>query len=130
MARQAAVDAALDRLDGFAVEYADHSPLVDQLRARYEHEADHAWPDDDADLDEADRERVDHQAIRLAVVETQRDAVIRLRDEGVIGDEALHRVERDLDPRGAALGRLRSRGRDAWYPPPEPHPPREAPSAA
>ena len=51
----------------------------------------------DADIDEADRERVDHQAIRLSVVEAQREAVIRLRDDGVIGDDALRRVERDLD---------------------------------
>ena len=97
LARQAAIDAALDRLEGLAVEYADHLPLVDQLKARFAHEADHAWPDGDGDLDEADRERVDHQAIRLAVVEAQREAVIRLRDDGVIGDEALRRVERDLD---------------------------------
>jgi len=97
LARQTAIDAALDRLVGIAVEYPDHQPLVDQLRARFEHEADHAWPDADGDLDEADRERVDHMAIRLAVVESQREAVIRLRDDGVIGDEALHRVERDLD---------------------------------
>jgi CPA1 family monovalent cation:H+ antiporter len=96
-ARQAAIDAALDRLDDLAIEYPDHLPLVDQLRARFEHEADHAWPDDGADLDEADRERVDHQAIRLSVVEAQREAVIRLRDDGVIGDDALRRVERDLD---------------------------------
>jgi len=96
-ARQAAIDAALFRLEGLAIEYADHLPLVDQLRARFEHEADHAWPDADGDLDEADRERVDHQAIRLAVVEAQREAVIRLRDDGEIGDEALRLVERDLD---------------------------------
>jgi monovalent cation/hydrogen antiporter len=96
-ARQVAIDAALDRLNDLAVEYSDHLPLVDQLRARFEHEADHAWPDDGADLDEADHERIDHQAIRLSVVDAQRDAVIRLRDDGVIGDDALRRVERDLD---------------------------------
>jgi len=27
----------------------------------------------------------------------QREALVRLRDEGEISDEALHRIERDLD---------------------------------
>ena len=96
-ARQVAIEAAMGRLEGLAVEYADHAELIDQLRARYEHEAEHAWPEDGADINDADRERVDHQAIRLAVVEAQREAVIGLRDDNWIGDEALHRVERDLD---------------------------------
>ena len=43
------------------------------------------------------QEQLDHQAIRLAVVGAQRDAIIQLRDDGAIGDEALRRVERDLD---------------------------------
>ena len=46
---------------------------------------------------EADRESLDHQAIRSAVIEVQRESIIRLRDDGVIGDLALRRVERDLD---------------------------------
>ncbi len=96
-ARQVAIDAALDRLNDLAIEYPDHLPLVDQMRSRFEHEADHAWPEDGAPLDESDKERVDHQAIRLSVVDAQRDAIIRLRDDGVIGDDALRRVERDLD---------------------------------
>jgi CPA1 family monovalent cation:H+ antiporter len=33
----------------------------------------------------------------MSLISAQRDAIIRLRDDGVIGDEALHRVERDLD---------------------------------
>lgn len=96
-ARQAAIEAARTRLDQLAATYPDHLPLVDQMRARFDHEAEHAWPDEAADIDEEDRERLEHQEIRLAVVEAQRDAVIRLRDEGAIGDEALRRVERDLD---------------------------------
>jgi len=33
----------------------------------------------------------------MAVVAAERDAVIRLRDDGIIGDDVLHRLERDLD---------------------------------
>ncbi len=85
------------RLEDLAIEYPDHLPLVDQLKARFEHEADHSTTDGDGDIGESDRERLDHQAIQGATIEAERDAVIRLRDDGVIGDEALRRVERDLD---------------------------------
>ena len=97
VARQAAVSAALERLAGLADEFADHLELVEQLRARFEHEADHATPGPEDEPDVAEREQLDHQAIRLAVVAAQREAIIQLRDDGVIGDEALRRVERDLD---------------------------------
>jgi len=96
VARQATVDAALGRLDDLALEFPDHLELVDQLRARFEHEAAHA-SSEDATIGEAERESLDHLAIRTAVIEVQREAIIRLRDDGVIGDQALRRVERDLD---------------------------------
>jgi hypothetical protein len=46
---------------------------------------------------EPTQEAIDHEKIRRAVIDAQRVAVIDLRDRGVIGDEALRRVERDLD---------------------------------
>jgi CPA1 family monovalent cation:H+ antiporter len=96
-ARRVAAEAALDRLAGLADEYPDHRELVDQLRAGIDHEVEVAALALTEGLDAADRERLDHQEIRLALVSAQREAVIRLRDDGVIGDAALRRVERDLD---------------------------------
>ena len=104
VARQAAIDAALLRLDGLSEEFPDHQPLVVQLRERYEHEASHATNDASVVADESDQELLDHQAIRLSIVAAQREAVIRLRDDGAIGDEALHRVERDLDLEAVRTG--------------------------
>jgi Na+/H+ antiporter len=95
LARQVAINAALERLDDLALEYPDHLELVDQLRSRYSHEADHAA--EDLAIGDADRELLEHQAIRGAVIEVQRESIIRLRDDGAIGDLALRRVERDLD---------------------------------
>jgi Na+/H+ antiporter len=97
VARQAGVQAALERLDGLAEEFPDHLPLMDQLRSKYTHEADHVLADAEESPDEAEQERLDHLAIRQSLVSAQREAVIRLRDDGVIGDEALRRIERDLD---------------------------------
>jgi CPA1 family monovalent cation:H+ antiporter len=96
-ARLAAVEAALDRLTELGEQYPGHRELIDQLRARYDHEASHIWPHSGGPPDDVEQEALDHFEIRTAVLDAEREAVIRLRDEGVIGDGVLHRIERDLD---------------------------------
>jgi CPA1 family monovalent cation:H+ antiporter len=96
-ARLAAVEAALQRLEDLRNDFPDHLPLIDQLRDEYEHEAEHVLPSPGSEPDEATRELLDHRAIRNAVLVAQREAVIGLRDSGVINDETLRSIERDLD---------------------------------
>ncbi len=96
-ARLAAVEAAMNRLSELALEYPGHIELIDQLRSRYDHEASHVWPNAEAPLDDSERESLDHMEILNAVLSAEREAVIGLRDDGIIGDEVLHRIERDLD---------------------------------
>jgi len=96
-AREAAVQAALGRLEGLVHEWPGHRELIDRLRARYEHDAEHLEHDHEAEELPHDQEWIEHAAIRSAVIDAQRVAVIDLRDRGVIGDVALRRVERDLD---------------------------------
>lgn len=103
-ARLAAVEAALRRLDALALDYPGHLELIDQLRMEYDHEASHVWPHDGDEPDESAREQIDHRAIRSAVILAEREAVIRLRDEGVINDETLRRIERDLDLEAVRAG--------------------------
>ncbi len=45
----------------------------------------------------AEQELVEHRLIRRAVIDAERDAVLRLRDRGAINDEVWRRIERDLD---------------------------------
>jgi monovalent cation/hydrogen antiporter len=97
LARIAATEAALQRLTDLEADYPTHKPLLDNLRERYEHEASHQGPDGDGPRDEEELELLEHKEIRDAVLDAEREAVIRLRDDGVIGDEALTRVQRDLD---------------------------------
>jgi CPA1 family monovalent cation:H+ antiporter len=106
-AREAATAAALDRLASIGGEWPGHGELVDQMRARYEHQAEHLEHGHDTETHETthDQEWIEHAAIRQAVIDAQRVAVIDLRDRGVIGEEALRRVERDLD-----LEELRAEG--------------------
>ncbi len=96
-ARLAAADAAMTRLSGLAEEFPGHLELVDQLRARFSHEIGHVPSSIDGPVDEGELELLEHLEIRNAVLNAEREAVIQLRDAGVIGDEVLRRIERDLD---------------------------------
>jgi Na+/H+ antiporter len=96
-AREAANDAALDRLAGLVTEVPGHLELIDDLRRRYDHQTEHLVHDHETGKVEPTQEAIEHEKIRRAVLDAQRFAVIDLRDRGVIGDEALRRVQRDLD---------------------------------
>jgi len=103
-ARLAAVEAALQRLEELKNDFPTHLPLIDQLREEYEHEAGHVVPEPGAGPDEVEQELIDHRAIRNAVLVAQREAVIGLRDAGVINDETLRSIERDLDLEAVRTG--------------------------
>jgi len=45
----------------------------------------------------AEREATSYRRLRSAMIDAERRAVVKLRDEGAIGDEVLRRVQRDLD---------------------------------
>ena len=86
-----------ERLDDLEIEFPGHKELVDQLRSRYEHEAGHVWPHPEAPRDEEEQELLDHlrSATRSWPPSATRSSA--LRDDGIIGDEVLRRIERDLD---------------------------------
>ena len=93
-ARELGTRVALERLASLDKEWPGHRPLIRQIRERYEHASEHAG----ASADEAaDTELLEHQQIRHAVIEVQRQALIEMRDRGEIGDEVLRSIERDLD---------------------------------
>src|SRR2546428_7662383 len=104
-AREVATDAARARLEALAEEWPGHLPLIDTLRAQYAHRVSHF--DDSAQRSdgqpiadtpsEAEQELIEHRAIRRAVIDAEREAIIDLRDTGVIADDVLRRLERDLD---------------------------------
>jgi CPA1 family monovalent cation:H+ antiporter len=103
-ARLTAVEAGLSRLEQLREEYPTHLPLIDQIRDELEHEVTHVAPGDDMALDEAQQEALDHRAIRAATLLAQREAVIQLRDDGVINDETLRRIELELDLEAVRAG--------------------------
>jgi Na+/H+ antiporter len=104
-AREAAVLAAMSRLDELATEWPGHLELIDHLRERHEHATEHLEHDHESGEVPKDQEAIEHATIQQAVIDAQRLAVIDLRDRGVISDEALRVVERGLD-----LEELRAEG--------------------
>jgi CPA1 family monovalent cation:H+ antiporter len=103
-AREVATQAARQRIDALAEEWPSHLPLIDTLRTVFQHRASHIPEHEDGpdghSLDvtsEAEQELIEHRAIRHAVIEAERDAILDLRDTGQISDDVLRRVERELD---------------------------------
>jgi monovalent cation/hydrogen antiporter len=96
--RVAAAEAALASLDELAEQWPGHLELIDALRAQYAHrsqhldEAHHAAPET-----EAEQELLEHRQIRRAVIDAERETIIRMRDGGAVSDDVFRSVERDLD---------------------------------
>jgi CPA1 family monovalent cation:H+ antiporter len=104
LARAAAVEAALARIERLAEEWPGHLPLIDTLRAQYGHRLSHLAEPISADGAEggasdpaAEQELIEHRKIRRAVIDAERGAVHDLAERGAIHVPVLRRVERDLD---------------------------------
>ena len=109
-ARTVAAEAALTRIDELAEEWPGHLPLINALRAQYEHRTTHLSelvPPADGTADSgsnpgsaaaaAEQELIEHQKIRRAVIDAQRAAVLEMRTLGTIDDQAWRKVQFDLD---------------------------------
>jgi NhaP-type Na+/H+ or K+/H+ antiporter len=98
-ARRAVTEAALARMDQLAGQWPTHRPLIDALRAQYDHRASHLGEPSAAAGGEnpADQELLEHHLIRRAVIDAARAAVLALRERGEIDDAAWRDIERDLD---------------------------------
>ncbi len=95
-ARQIALDAGLSRIDGLRDEWPTHLPLIHNIEERLQHRSEHL-PVDGRDGDEREQELREHRAILGAVLGAEREAIVSARDHDEIGDEALRRLERELD---------------------------------
>jgi len=96
-ARALTAEAALRRVDDLDAEYPGHKQLIDALRAQYQQRATHAEEHHGDEPGVAEQERIDHTQIRRELIEAERRAAFDLHERGVIGDDILRRIERDLD---------------------------------
>ena len=96
-ARSALVDVALGRIGELYDVWPAHRELLDNLRSTYQHRAEHAEQHHEDPGSAAEQELIDHRAMRRDVIDAQREALARLRDEGAIDDDVLRNIERELD---------------------------------
>jgi CPA1 family monovalent cation:H+ antiporter len=104
-ARALTAEAALERLGDLEAEWPTHKPLIDTLRSQYEHRASHAELMDSKEPGAAEQELLEHARIRRELIEAERRAASDLRERGVINDDLLRQIERELD-----LEELRAEG--------------------
>ncbi|MCC6313219.1 MAG: Na+/H+ antiporter [Thermomicrobiales bacterium] len=103
LARQAAAAAALGRLDAIAGDGSWPAHAIATLRERFEHEA-ALLADLGAHREQAAGHVASERRLRQEVLRAEREAVVRLRDEGEISDQVLRRVGRDIDLEEARVG--------------------------
>ena len=97
-ARLAATDAALARLEELATEEWTRDDTIDRLRGLYEYRHRRlSARAEEADDDGYEERSLAYQRVLRELLEAQRGAIIRLRNEGSISNDVMHRVERDLD---------------------------------
>ncbi|HEX3235216.1 MAG TPA: Na+/H+ antiporter [Gemmatimonadales bacterium] len=111
-ARRVAAEVGLQRLEAEGRRNGVEPEVVSFLRRKYAGRVDrwsardrHVHGAEDAehralanrDGSGAEREATGYRRLRAAMIDAERRAIIDLRDEGVIGDEVMRRVQRDLD---------------------------------
>jgi Na+/H+ antiporter len=97
-ARLAATHAALERLDELAGADWTRDDTVERLHGMYEFrrrrlKARGGYLEDDGTEDRSQA----YQRLVRELLQAQRGAIVRLRNQGVISNDVMHRVERELD---------------------------------
>jgi CPA1 family monovalent cation:H+ antiporter len=97
-ARLKAARAGMARLEQLATEDWVAPEEADSFRARYQEQADHYRAHYDGTDLESEDERIESTLrLRRELLDAERAAIVRLRDEGYIADDILRRVQHDLD---------------------------------
>ena len=97
-ARLSTAEAALQRLDQLDREDWTRSDTIERLRGLYEFRRGRfAARNEDEPDDGADDRSQAYQRVVRSVIEAQRNTLVELRRRGVIGDDVLRKVQRDLD---------------------------------
>ena len=95
--RISVAEAALARLEELAVEDWVREDTAERVRGLYDYRRSRfAAQFDDGD-DGLEERSAAYQRLMRDLLRAQRATLIRLRNEGRLGDEVMHRIERDLD---------------------------------
>jgi monovalent cation/hydrogen antiporter len=97
-ARIKAADAALARLDELAAEDWVRDDTAERMRGFYNFRRNRFGSrlngDDDGEIE---TRSTDYQRLRRELLGAEREAIVNLRRAGIINDDVMHRLQRDLD---------------------------------
>lgn len=103
-AREAAARAALARLDELARLPWVRRDQLERLQTMYTQRLKQSSPLNPGDSQAAAEAQAAFRRLRHETLDAERRAVIALRDQGVISDEVLHRIEQELDVEAMRIG--------------------------
>jgi monovalent cation/hydrogen antiporter len=103
-AREDAAGAALARLDQLAAAPDAAQEPIDRLRAMYTQRVQHSSPINVGHDAASASARAALRRLRHETLTAERRALIALRDEAIISDEVLHRLEQELDVEAMRIG--------------------------
>jgi CPA1 family monovalent cation:H+ antiporter len=90
-------ESALARLEELAEEEWVREDTAERVRGMYNYRRNRFAARLDGDEAELEERSAAYQRLFRELLRAQRQALMRLRDEGKIGDEVMHRIEHDLD---------------------------------
>lgn len=90
-------EAALTRIEELSVEEWVREDTAERVRGLYNYRRSRFSARFGDDEDGIEERSVSYQRLLRELLGAQRRTLIELRNEGVIGDEAMHRIEHDLD---------------------------------
>ena len=97
-ARLLAAQAAIDRIDALRGEDWVRDETAARMRRAYEFRVRRfSARFDEGDDGEIEEGSIQYQRLRRKVLEAERATIVRLRNQGRINDQTMHRIERDLD---------------------------------
>jgi monovalent cation/hydrogen antiporter len=117
-ARHVVASAGLKRLEELAGRKSGAAEIVEELRRRHQRRA-RRWETRERRLGSepigrheqnlgddggSEANALRYRRLRAAMIDAERQAVVELRDRGIIGADALRRIERDLDLEAMLLG--------------------------
>ena len=90
-------EAALERLDELVEEDWVREDTAERIRGLYTYRRNRFASRFDGDPDGVEERSAVYQRLMVELLVAQRLRLVTMRDEGSIGDEVMHRIERDLD---------------------------------
>jgi monovalent cation/hydrogen antiporter len=90
-------EAALERLDELVDEDWVREDTAERIRGLYTYRRDRFASRFEGDPDGVEERSAAYQHLMVELLGAQRLRLVTMRDEGSIGDEVMHRIERDLD---------------------------------